>query len=292
MNNILALSGRKQSGKNTAFNFLLGIDLIKLSVVREQIEIRPDGKLAISDIFGGKDWAGIFDIDRNTNAMKSFREEYIYPFIRNYSFADVLKQEVCIKILGLSWEQCYGTDAQKMSETHLRWENMPGITTHKTPQDKVDSVVAGRLGEYYEKVLGGVVYHEPGPMTGREAMQYVGTEIFRKMYADVWADATLKRIKEYDSHLSVITDCRFPNEVEAVQKAGGKVIRLTRNPFPDDDHASETALDPENYDENNFDAIIDNQNMSISEQNEALHQVLYQWEWRQQINPAELASSE
>jgi len=52
MTKILALCGRKQSGKNTAYNFLLGITLLRLAVVRGKIEIKDDGKLWISDLFG------------------------------------------------------------------------------------------------------------------------------------------------------------------------------------------------------------------------------------------------
>ena len=197
---ILAFSGKKQSGKNTAFNFLLGTDMCKLAVVRGTIEVREtDGKLVISDIFGGDEYAGVFDIDRNTDAMRCFKEEFLNPFIRNYSFADLLKKEVCIGLLKLKWEQCFGTDAEKDSPTHLLWENMPGV------------VVGEDDGSDWP-----VYWHKPGLTTGREVMQYVGTEVFRKMYGSVWSQGTIDRIKANGSNMSVITDCRFPNEVEAV----------------------------------------------------------------------------
>lgn len=280
MTKIVAFSGRKQSGKNTSFNFLLGLWMVRSAIVRSKVEVNEKGRLWVGDIFGDTSHAGIFDIDRNNQHMKEFRAEFIYPFVRNYSFADCLKRDVCIGLLGLSEEQCYGTDEQKGSLTHLLWENMPGVTTEKTPQDSVPVEIAGRLGKYYEKVLDGVVYHPPGPMTAREVMQFVGTEVFRKMYNNVWAQSTVNRILLDDPmHLAVITDCRFPNEVEAVRRAGGKIIRLTRNPNPADTHESETALDKDKYDWNNFDAIIDNHRMTISEQNEAVHNVLVQWEW-------------
>jgi len=43
----------------------------------------------------------------------------------------------------------------------------------------------------------------------------------------------------------IVTDVRFPNEVEAIKKAGGTVIRIDRinNPHPTSNHISETALD-------------------------------------------------
>jgi len=284
MTHILGLCRRKQSCKNTAFNFLLALDLLKLSIVRTTAEITTDGQLKVGDIFGDESRAGIFDIDRNSPVMKKFREENIYHFIRNYSFADLLKQSVCIDLLGLDWEHCYGTDKQKMSKTHLLWENMPGVTTEVTPDNPIEEEVAGRLGEYYKKVLSGVGYHEQGPTNGRDVMQFVGTEVFRKMYGNVWSDGTIKRIQKNEGRMAVITDCRFPNEVEAIQKAGGKVIRLTRNTYPEDNHVSETALDKENYDWKNFDCIIDNENLSISESNGLIYNALREWDWIYEVN--------
>ena len=266
MSNIICLSGRKQSGKNTAFNFLLGIIMQNLGIVRGSTTVDrkgDEGKLFISDIFGDEEFSGIFDVDRNSDGMRDFRDEYIYPFIRNFSFADILKRDVCINILGLEWEQCYGTDDQKMTKTHLKWEDMPGNV--KAGIDYTDSTNSPYCTLEPKKT---------GPMTGRDVMQYVGTEIFRKMYGNVWSESTMRAIKNYSSAVSVITDCRFPNEVEAVHKYGGKVIRLTRNPFPEESHDSETALDQDNYDWEKFDLIIDNENMSINEQNDVLYQYL------------------
>ena len=102
-------------------------------------------------------------------------------------------------------------------------------------------------------------------MTARQVLQTVGTEFFRSIQHNVWADATIRRIQQDNPLVALIGDCRFPNEVEAVKRAGGTVIKLTRNLY-NSDHASETALDPENYDQSNFDLVVDNQNMTIQEQ--------------------------
>lgn len=283
---ILALCGRKQSGKNTCFNFLLSLWMAQSAIVRTQCGVNDKGRLWVGDIFGDKDHAGVFDVDRNTPAMKNFRDEFIYPFIKNYSFADCLKQDVCINLLGLTRDQCYGTDEDKNGKTHLMWEDMPGVfivnrSDNEEYRNEELKEIKGRLGVYYEKgSLSDLVFHESGKMTAREVMQFVGTEIFRKMYHNVWAQGTINRIvAEAPTHFAVITDCRFPNEVDVVKKAGGKVVRLTRNSDDDDAHPSETALDKDNYDWDNFDAIIDNASMSISECNEALHNNLVQWEW-------------
>jgi hypothetical protein len=154
-----------------------------------------------------------------------------------YNFADPLKQEICINILGLSYDQCYGDDIYKNTTTDILWEGKN--------------------------------------LTAREVMQFVGTDIFRKMKNDVWAGATINKIKREKPNIAIIADCRFPNEVDVVRNAGGLVIKLTRDPYHSD-HSSETALDVENYDQSNFDLIIPNHDLSISEQHKVLYDFLNQ----------------
>ena len=99
-------------------------------------------------------------------------------------------------------------------------------------------------------------------MTAREFLQYFGTDICRKIYSNVWIQATMNQILAEQSDLAIITDARFPDEVDAVNKANGITARLKRNIF-NDQHSSETALD--NYDESNFKIVIDNQDCSVQD---------------------------
>ena len=64
--------------------------------------------------------------------------------------------------------------------------------------------------------------------------------------------------------------------LEEIQKAGGKVIRLTRKPH-EDCHPSETALD--DYD--GFDRVINNEELDIDQTNIELMNVLREWQWLQ-----------
>ncbi len=93
---------------------------------------------------------------------------------------------------------------------------------------------------------------------GRWLLQHLGTE---KAHAEKGADYWIQQAREYimkvlDSRsyppkLIVITDVRFPQEVEFVQnwRGGGEVWRIIRTEYEDDSHddlnahASETALD-------------------------------------------------
>ena len=104
-------------------------------------------------------------------------------------------------------------------------------------------------------------------------MQYVGTNVFRKMQHNVWADATIRRIQDENLPLALIADCRFPNEVDAIKNAGGVVVKLNRNLY-DSNHESEKALDTDVYDHSVFDLVIDNQDLSIGEKNKLIHNFL------------------
>lgn len=147
---------------------------------------------------------------------------------KTYSFADPLKKDICMNILGLTYEQCYGTDEDKNTLTDLEWEGKK--------------------------------------LTAREAMEIIGTDIFRKLKNNVWVDATINKIKSENIDLAIIPDCRFPNEVNTILDNSGYVIRLTLDPFNSQSN-SEKALDKNNYDWNRFSFIINNEKMSIDEKN-------------------------
>lgn len=91
----------------------------------------------------------------------------------------------------------------------------------------------------------------------RELLQRLGTDCGRELIGDtVWIDATLGRFENPCSHMVdlVVTDCRFPNEAEAIKRRGGVVVRIERPGVgPANSHASETSLD--NWD---FDHVIVN----------------------------------
>lgn len=67
-----------------------------------------------------------------------------------------------------------------------------------------------------------------GGKTPRQAMQWLGTEFGRDLIdRDLWIRAWQAELARTSGHV-VIDDCRFPNESEAVQAAGGVIIRIER----------------------------------------------------------------
>jgi hypothetical protein len=99
-------------------------------------------------------------------------------------------------------------------------------------------------------------------MSVRELLQKLGTDAIRNgLHPNAWVNAAMAGYKSsvvgYDGNGSpvselphwIFTDCRFPNEAQAIKDNGGVVIRVDRPGVgPVNDHPSETALDNWDFD--------------------------------------------
>jgi len=267
---IVAFSGRKNAGKNTAATFIQSYYVVKYHT------------RSLGDIHGKK--------------------RLIQENCFECSFADNLK-EFCINTLGLSYEQCYGSDEEKNTPTKYKWEDVPEFLRWKFGDEHAKKLVAeGQtqdelMASFIEALLGvkegpkietldydtdfltspylisepASVTYKDGFITGREVMQLVGTDLIRQVFGNVWAEATVRTIKKHGKPLNLITDNRFPNEIEAVlNEPDGYIIRLTRSPFGTEDvHPSESALDNYDWSQNDHCYVLDNREMNIEEQNQA-----------------------
>lgn len=131
------------------------------------------------------------------------------------SWAEPLKEIVGKQLFGLTYEQLYGTQEDK------------------------------------ERII------PKWGMSSREILQKVGTECFRKIiHPDFWVIVGMDYIQK-EANIGndvVVSDCRFPNEMEAIKKLGGitvRVVKLDKNGDwiqETDEHDSETALDKYNHD--------------------------------------------
>ena len=94
----------------------------------------------------------------------------------------------------------------------------------------------------YPKKYGG--YWAP-----REILQHMGTEGFRYIEPTFWVRKLFERIGDRSNQNVIVTDCRFPDEVDAIIDHGGVHIRVERKNkdyATNMQHASETSLDGEN----------------------------------------------
>ena len=238
---IIGFAGKKQSGKDTACNFILATKIAELGISRA-VRLTEKGTLEVTDIFNDtfseEKW---FPFNAPYVDLSSLFENELGKYVRLYSFAEKLKR-LSIELLGLKEEWVFGTDKQKNTKTHLKWEKFSDTKT--------------------------------GAMTAREVLQHVGTDIFRSMYEDIWIDSCFRQIEEDSPELALISDVRFKNEIEGVQERGGFVIGLTRGSAKrkkKDNHSSETEIE-ESLDL--CDVVIDNADMSIPQQNEAIYEAI------------------
>jgi hypothetical protein len=70
-------------------------------------------------------------------------------------------------------------------------------------------------------------------LTPRYVLQVWGTEVARKSFHDdIWIAALENKLRKTKDDV-VISDCRFPNEIKSIKRAGGIVIRVVRGPEPE-----------------------------------------------------------
>lgn len=107
------------------------------------------------------------------------------------------------------------------------------------------------------------------PMTVRQVLQFVGTELLRlQLDPDVWIKSVYRRSYQENS-IVVVADCRFPNEADFARE-NGTLISIERDTdIPSDGHISETVLD----DYNDYHYVVDNSG-SFDDLREQLRSIL------------------
>jgi hypothetical protein len=70
-------------------------------------------------------------------------------------------------------------------------------------------------------------------LTPRWVLQYWGTEVCRKAFHDdIWIASLENKLRNSKDHV-VISDCRFPNEIQSIKAAGGQIVWVQRGILPD-----------------------------------------------------------
>ena len=70
-------------------------------------------------------------------------------------------------------------------------------------------------------------------LTPRWVLQYWGTEVCRRAFHDdIWIAALEARLSRRSDN-TVISDVRFPNEINSIRRAGGKIVWVKRGKLPD-----------------------------------------------------------
>lgn len=185
-------------------------------------------------------------------------------------------------ILGLSSYATGGKDTVARLIQELQPEKNWRIVKFSGPLKKIASILTGipeqkfEDQKFKESFLGKEWHTEIGTpldvifddvqfmkmMSVREFLQKLGTDAVRQgLHPNAWVNAAMSGYKMehkgYDANGSpiyeepnwIFTDCRFPNEAQAVKDRGGYVIRIDRSGVrPVNNHPSETALDSWDFD--------------------------------------------
>ena len=248
--------------------------------------------LSISGKIGsGKDTVGnilqiLIDMPHFSNkaVIEYLDKKDINYSYENKKFADKLKDIVCL-LIGCTKEQLEDRDFKETSlgEEWARYSVANGFWSHSDnnpSQKRMDSKQCSKA-EYENEVKVNWQTAYKTVYTPRLLLQHIGTELFRNQIIDgIWVNALMSEYKAKEELVGttpeniqwgevypnwIITDTRFPNELQAVKDKGGINIRVNRpkerelilrnatsiidtRKTLEPKHKSETALDNATFD--------------------------------------------
>jgi len=162
-----------------------------------------------------------------------------------------------VTIYGLGYKRGSGKDtvADMIVEAQVPETKVIRIAFADTLKEACKSLFGFSHGQVYDQEKKEQVDHRWG-VTPRQALQWVGTDCIRNnLHPSFWVMAARNRIIGEIGDTEgpvcvVVTDVRFPNEVDAIHEWGGDVWNVRRQSVIDAErsaphapHRSETALD-------------------------------------------------
>lgn len=101
----------------------------------------------------------------------------------------------------------------------------------------------GLDGQVISRMLKGKTFYDV-----REILQYVGTDIIRRLKPDWHCERLKSRILEEPDENYVIDDIRFPNELETIKSLGNSSVWYVDRPGNDENsHSSENSLSAKDF---------------------------------------------
>lgn len=193
------------------------------------------------------------------NSLEQKVECQVENYAKIYSFASTLKN-IAVDVLNIPRHMVFGSDEEKNQLTHIRWVDLPLNTIERENLRKKAT----------HKTF----------LSGREVLQVLGTNIFRRLWYDCWVYNTLQRVIQDNPHFALIADCRFPNEIDLLCNTKHEnltdnpiVIRFSRNPM-NKTHDSEIALDTYPFNKLPHFYYVDNQNMTVDQKNIKTYEII------------------
>lgn len=193
-----------------------------------------------------------------------YKLKEIASLLTGIPIQDFEKQEIKSKVLGSEWVRWeivrFPDDSSEGAYTVAHLASEADAEEYlRQDRKRLDEINSQMYGGYVESWL----HMEKKEMTVRDLLQKIGTDCMRNhLHVNTWVNALFADYREesiYDPRSKtgggdgsnwIISDMRFPNEMEAVKERGGMTVRVVRpnNPYPSPDHASETSLDDAEFD--------------------------------------------
>jgi len=238
MTRIIAIGGKKKSGKGLAGTYLSGLILSSRNSIKDFRLDPKNSDHCINTIAGsrGSNNIHINDIDPS--------------IVKIYGFADKLK-EICASMFNIDIKLLYGNEEQKNSLTDIKWKDVPGVVTDKEFYDKLlawEKRNHRKLGRNkFGQLPTSITYRPNENITVRELLQYFGTDICRRIFNSCWVNSLDYQIKQDKPEFAIITDMRFNNEFHYVNTSylnKSVTVLLLRDINNNlDSHISENSFD-------------------------------------------------
>ena len=280
---IVGFSGKKQSGKNTSAEIW---QLISTYYSLKEFEDTTPKESLNEFIFKY--------LKLSKENVKYLAPNHGSNWIQK-SYAKKLKQIVCL-LIGCTIEQLEDNEFKKtpIGESWNCWV----VTSHfindnYIPNTKEDLFLTKEQAEIWYETLGGddtCDKPELRQITPRLLLQLLGTQCGRDIiHPEIWVNALFADYKlsfneesqsnpydprsktgglEYPNWL--VTDCRFPNEIEAIKEKEGITIRINRE-YPKTSKEWQelfkevVVLDPDGWDRKNYKYSWEEELISLSE---------------------------
>lgn len=224
---LLAICGYEGAGKSTITDMLCDVDS-KEYALENLAKCRSD----YIDLF-------INPKEYVTNELEC-KEEVIYDLMRRFVDSN-WEWDWCRKKISIAKPKngtLVSSSHSQSEENKKKWKAI----SFADPLKKVCSVLldypylimlgSGKEERKQRENLKTASYDICGALSGRQALEYMGTDVFRNnLDDDIWIKLMVNKCKTYLNfgYSVVISDLRFPNEKQMLLQMGGKLMLVYRD---------------------------------------------------------------
>ena len=253
---IIGIAGKKGHGKDTVAKIIQGFDIWKKNLAL-QTEYPLSNSFVRAYVLNRVSiYVSSWEVKKFASKLKE-----IVSILTGFTVEALENEEIKNTNLFLSYRLL-----NKKANTFEVFASMEDLV------ERLNHLRTVYLDVYSAEEVNDLFVQETISITPRLLLQIIGTDIVRVINPDIWVNALFvnypsdELIKQLNSKTDgsygvrqpnwIITDVRFLNEVKAIKKKDGIVIRINRESEYNSTHSSEIALD----DYEDFDYTIDNNN--------------------------------